>query len=104
MAGGWCGITNRANRLAAGLRFDPEIFSSCWLFASHHGWRNLNVAVLEPATGYPFQLQSMIDAGRARWLGPKESLETSVLFVAQEGLGSIGGIEADGTILAGDAD
>jgi hypothetical protein len=101
LAAGWCGITNRANRLACALRFDPEILSSCWLFATHGGWRDLNVAVLEPATGYPYQMQSMIDGGHARRLAPGESLETSVLFSAQEGLTSIGGVEEDGRILPG---
>ncbi len=104
LASGWCGITNRANGLGCALRFDPEIFSSCWLFASYGGWRDLNVAVLEPATGYPFQMQSMIDAGRARTLAPGASLETSVLFSAQEGLTSIGGIDGTGRILPGDED
>lgn len=101
LAAGWCGITNRRNRLACALRFDKEILSSCWLFATHGGWRDLNVAVLEPATGYPYQMQSMIDSGRARSLAPGESLETSVLFSAQEGLTSIGGMEEDGQILPG---
>jgi hypothetical protein len=102
LASGWCGITNRATGLATALRFDPEIFSSCWLFASHGGWRNLNVAVLEPSTGYPFQIQQMIDAQRARWLGPGESLETSVLFATQQGLKSVGGFDDAGCILPGD--
>jgi hypothetical protein len=101
MAAGWCGVTDRANRLAAALRFDPEIFSSCWLFATHGGWKDLNVAVLEPATGYPFRMQSMIDEGRARILATGERLETTVLFSIQEGLTSIGGVDPDGTILSG---
>jgi galactose mutarotase-like enzyme len=99
---GWCGITNRATRLAAGLRFDPQIFSSCWLFATHGGWNDHNVAVLEPATGYPFRIQSMIDSGRARVLAPGETLSTTVLFSVQEGLRSIGGIAEDGRMLSGD--
>jgi hypothetical protein len=101
-AAGWCGITNRANRLATALRFDPEVFSSCWLFASHGGWRNLNVAVLEPATGYPFQTKAMVDAGRVRWLAPGETLESSVLFATQEGLRSIAGVDQNGSMVAGD--
>jgi hypothetical protein len=104
LVSGWCGITNRANGLGCALRFDPEVFSSCWLFASHGGWRDLNVAVLEPATGYPFQMKSMIENGRARLLAPGESLETSVLFAAQEGLTSIGGVDKAGRILPGDED
>jgi hypothetical protein len=99
---GWCGITNRANGLAAALRFDPKIFPSCWLFATYGGWKELNVAVLEPATGYPLRMQAQIDEGRARWLAAGESLETTVLFSLQEGLTSIGGVEENGRILPGD--
>jgi hypothetical protein len=99
LGGGWCGVTDRGKKVAAGLRFDPEVFSSCWLFATHGGWRDLNVAVLEPATGYPFKMQAMIDNGSARQLAPGETLETSVLFSVQEELGSIGGIDRDGSIL-----
>lgn len=99
---GWCGITNRATRLATCLRFDPRIFKSCWLFATHGGWNGLNVAVLEPATGYPFRIQSMIQEGRALSLSPGESIATTVLFSVREGLSSIGGIEEDGSILPGD--
>jgi hypothetical protein len=102
MAAGWCGITDCSIGLAIALRFDPTVFSSCWLFASHGGWRNLNVAVLEPATGYPFQAQRMIDEHRARLLAPGENLETSVLFSAQEGMKSVGGVDEAGLILAGD--
>ncbi len=96
---GWCGRTNRRTKLAAALRFDPTIFSSCWLFASYGGWRDLNVAVLEPATGYPFKIQSMIENGSARWLAPGESLATTVQFSTQEGLTSVGGVEENGQIL-----
>lgn len=99
---GWCGVTNQASRLAAALRFDPEFFPSCWMFASHGGWRDLNVAVLEPATGYPFRIESMIERGRSRRLAPGESIETVVQFSVQEGLTSIGGVEEDGRILPGD--
>lgn len=102
MAAGWCAVTDRASGLAAALRFDPGIFSSCWLFASHGGWRNLNVAVLEPATGYPFQAQAMIDSGRARWLAPGESLATTVLFTTREHMRSVGGVDEAGNIQPGD--
>jgi hypothetical protein len=101
---GWCGITNRVNGLGCALRFDAKIFSSCWLFASHGGWRDLNVAVLEPATGYPFRMQSMIDNRRALYLAPGAALATSVLFSAQEGLTSIGGVDHLGRIIPGEED
>ena len=101
LSAGWCGVTNQERRLAAALRFDPKIFSSCWLFATHGGWRDLNVAVLEPATGFPLRIQSMIDEGRALSLAPGEKLETTVQFSVQEGLNSIGGVTESGRILPG---
>ncbi|HVZ83507.1 MAG TPA: hypothetical protein VG893_07500 [Terracidiphilus sp.] len=104
LAEGWCGLTNRENRLAAALRFDPSVFSSCWLFASYGGWRDMNVAVLEPATGYPFNLRTMVESGRARTLAPGETLQTTVTFAMQEGLSSIGGVTQEGRILPGDED
>jgi hypothetical protein len=104
LAAGWCGITNRANQLAAALRFDLNVFPSCWLFATHGGWRDLNVAVLEPATGHPFRMQSMIERGNARTLAPGETLETTVLFAVQQGVTSIGGVSEDGRILPGEED
>lgn len=99
---GWCALTNTATRLCCCLRFDPTIFSSCWLFASFGGWRNLNVAVLEPSTSYPFRLPSAIEAGRARWLNAGESLNTSVAMIFQEGLTSVSGISPEGVILPGE--
>lgn len=96
---GWCGITRRRQKLSVALKFDPAVFSSCWLFATHGGWKNLNVAVLEPATGYPFRLQSMIDHGQARWLAPGEGLSTEVVLSVQAGMNSIGGIDSTGAIL-----
>ncbi len=97
---GWCGITRRQKKLSVALQFDHSVFSCCWLFATHGGWKNLNVAVLEPATGHPFRLQKMMEHGTARWLSPGETLETQVLFTVQEGLDSIGGIGADGALFA----
>ncbi len=96
MKGNWCALTNTATGLACGLQFDPEIFRCCWLFASYGGWRNHNVAVLEPCTGYPLNFEAMKAAGRHRSLGPGESLQTEVRFFVQEGLGSVGSVDASG--------
>jgi galactose mutarotase-like enzyme len=96
---GWCAITRRKQNLSVALKFDTAVFSTCWLFATHGGWKDLNVAVLEPATGYPFRLQSMIENGQAQWLAPGESLSTEVLFAVKPGLKSIGGVDSTGAIL-----
>ncbi|HEY7212720.1 MAG TPA: hypothetical protein VH477_20745 [Bryobacteraceae bacterium] len=77
---GTCGITDTGTGLASTLQFDKNVFASTWLFASYGGWRNYNVAVLEPCTSYPLNFEAAHLAGRTRTLKPGESLETEVLF------------------------
>jgi hypothetical protein len=100
MEGGWCAITDTAKRLACGLRFDPAIFPSCWLFASYGGWLDYNVAVLEPCTGYPLRFAAMQAAGRARELQAGETLATDVLFTVQAGLDAVGSIDEAGRMMS----
>jgi hypothetical protein len=102
MQAGWCAITDTATRLACGVQFDSRIFSCCWLFATYGGWRDHNVAVLEPCTGYPLTFETMKAAGRHRALAPGESLETDVHFLVQEGLRSVGSINASGEMSEAD--
>ena len=96
---GWCGLTDTAKRLACGLVFDRTVFPSCWLFASFGGWRNHEVAVLEPCTGYPLNFEAMRAAGRNRTLGAGDTLATHVRFVVQEDVAGIAAIEPDGRIV-----
>ena len=96
----WCAVTNTKTGLACGLSFDAGIFSSAWLFASYGGWRNYNVAVLEPCTGYPLNFAAMQEAGRARTLAPGSSLTTETLFTVQENVKAVGKVHSDGTITA----
>jgi hypothetical protein len=99
MQAGWCALTNTATGLACGLVFDQQVFPSCWLFASYGGWRNHNVAVLEPCTGYPVNFDAMRASGRHRTLAPGETLATDVSFVVQEGIRAVTRIDPDGTIV-----
>jgi len=98
LKGNWCALTNTATGLACGLQFDPEVFRCCWLFATYGGWRNYNVAVLEPCTGYPLNFEAMKAAGRHRSLAPGEILQTDVRFLVQEGLRSVGSVDASGNM------
>jgi len=98
---GWCALTDTATGLACGLRFDPQVFPACWLFASYGGWRNHNVAVLEPCTGYPLNFDAQRAAGRHRTLAPGEALSTDVRFVVQEGVQAVVRIDPDGRIVGG---
>ena len=98
LQGNWCALTNTATGLACALQFDAEVFRSCWLFATYGGWRNYNVAVLEPCTGYPLNFEAMMASGNYRSLAPGETLETDVRFLVQEGLRSVGSVGASGEI------
>lgn len=99
MEGSWCALTNPEKRLSCGLRFEPEVFDCCWLFASYGGWRNYEVAVPEPCTGYPLSFDEMVRAGRQRLLPPGESFSTEVLFSVQTGLSCVSSIEESGVML-----
>jgi galactose mutarotase-like enzyme len=98
MKGNWCALTNAATGLSCGLQFDSEVFPCCWLFATYGGWRSYNVAVLEPCTGYPLNFEALKVAQRQRSLAPGETLETDVRFLVQEGLCSVGSIDASGNM------
>lgn len=96
MKGNWCALTNTSTGVSCGLQFDPEVFRSCWLFATYGGWRNYNVAVLEPCTGYPLNFEAMKAANRCQSLAPGDTLQTDVRFLVQEGLRSVGSIDPSG--------
>lgn len=98
MVDSWCALTNTATRLACALKFDSRVFSCAWLFATYGGWRDYNVAVLEPCTGYPLNFNALQASGRALILRPCETFSTEVLFLVQEGLCSVGDIDANGLI------
>lgn len=98
---GWCALTDTASRLACALVFDREVFPHCWLFASYGGWRNHNVAVLEPCTGYPVNFEAMQAAGRQRTLAPGQTLATDVTFIVQQGIDRVAAVGRDGVMLPG---
>lgn len=77
---GYCGVIEAAAGLRARVWFDPSIFRACWLFGAFGGWRNLHVALLEPSTGYPFEVARAVRNGTCRTLAPGEELRTSVRF------------------------
>jgi hypothetical protein len=101
MQGNWCALTNRTSGLSCALQFDSKIFQSCWLFATYGGWRNYNVAVLEPCTGYPLNFEAMKAAGRHLSLKAGETLRTDVKFLIQEGLRCVGSIDPSGAMSEG---
>jgi hypothetical protein len=102
MKQGWCALTNTSTGLACGWHYDSAVFPCAWLFATYGGWRNYNVAVLEPCTGYPLNFAAMQAAGRHRVLTPGQTLSTDVLFNVQEGLKSVGEVKSNGAMKEAD--
>jgi len=97
---GWCAITDVASRLTCGLLFSPQVFTSCWLFASFGAWRNHRVAILEPATAHPMEMEKAIARGSAPTLAAGASLEATVALRVQAGLTEVGGVSPEGEFLA----
>ena len=95
---GWCAAYDTARRLAVGLAFPRELFTSCWLFASYGGWREHYVAVLEPSTAWPFRLERAAGAGQCAHLSPYGYQEAEVVFSTRSGLDGVSGINSDGEI------
>jgi galactose mutarotase-like enzyme len=94
---GWCALTY-ADGSGVGLAFDRAMYPSCWVFASYGGWRDLQVAVLEPCTGYPVSVNDGIEAGTHRVLRAGETLATSMTLVLYDGLASVTRVAHDGTV------
>lgn len=93
---GWCAVTDPENRLTWGLMFSPQFFRSCWVFATYGGWRNHHVAILEPSTSYPQQIEQAILNKTAAMLPAGATMETSVVLQVQEGLTSVAGLTPEG--------
>ena len=96
---GWCAITDITSRLTYGLTFPASIFPTCWMFASFGGWRNHNVAILEPSTTYPFEIENAIERGTAPRLAAGASLEAKMALNVQTGLSRVSGVSPSGSFL-----
>jgi galactose mutarotase-like enzyme len=98
LAGGWCALTDAQDGVGFGLAFDPAIFRSVWVFGAYGGWRGHYTAILEPCTGYPYQLETAVAQGTASRLAAGETLETTVTAVLYQGRAQVGGITAEGEV------
>lgn len=98
---GWCALTDPAARFTAGFTFEPEVLSSCWVFATYGGWRGYHTVLLEPCTSHLQQIETAIAQDQAARLPPGAVWQTAVTFLAQEGLRSVGGLSPDGRFREG---
>jgi hypothetical protein len=98
LAGGWCALTDTRTANGFGLAFDPQVFRSVWVFGAYGGWRGHYVTILEPCTGYPYQLETAIAGGTATRLAPRATLETSVTAVLYRGKQEVSEITRAGEV------
>lgn len=98
LAGGWCALSDRRDGAGFGLAFDPAIFRSVWVFGAYGGWRGLYTTILEPCTGYPYQLEEAVAQGTASRLAAGETVETTVTAVLYHGHTAVAAITSDGEV------
>jgi hypothetical protein len=84
LAEGRCSLTY-ADGTGLELQFDRDVFRSCWLFASYGGWRDHEVVVLEPCTGYPVSVQEGLAAATHQVLEPGAHVETELTAIVHDG-------------------
>jgi hypothetical protein len=94
---GWCAVSY-PDGSGLGLAFDPDVFRSCWTFASYGGWRGHEVVILEPCTGHPVSVGAGIAAGTHQTLAPSATIETALTMVAFQGISEVTGIDPSGVV------
>ncbi|CAN5547135.1 hypothetical protein BH09CHL1_BH09CHL1_07720 [soil metagenome] len=77
---GWCAMTDLDDGIGVRFDFDRAIFSAVTVFGTYGGWRNLHTTILEPCTGYPYQLDRAIESGRATSLLTGGTFQTTVMM------------------------
>ncbi|HWQ13791.1 MAG TPA: DUF5107 domain-containing protein [Roseiflexaceae bacterium] len=102
--GGWCALTHTRERIGLGLAWEREKLPSCWIFASYGGWRALQVAILEPCTGYPVSVADGVARGTHQLLAPGASLVCDVTATVYTGVSGVAHIDADGNVTADETD
>ena len=95
---GWCALTDGDSGTGLGLAFDPWSFAASGSSPPDGGWRGLYMTLLEPCTGYPYQLEEAVAQGTATRLEAGAALETEVTAVLYQGHGAIRAIRRDGEI------
>jgi len=98
MEHGWLAVTDRSSDSGFGLVFPRDIFRCMWLYLCYGGYRDLNVAIIEPWIGYPSKLSETAMAARHRTLAARERLEATIYGIAYAGVQSVSFIDAGGEV------
>jgi hypothetical protein len=104
MSAGWCALTHTRERLGFGLAWDSAVLPSCWIFASYGGWRNLQVAILEPCSGYPLSVAEGVPNGTHQVLAAGATIDCQVTATVFTGAEGVRAIDADGNVTADEAE
>jgi hypothetical protein len=89
---GWYAAIDRATRSGFGLAFDRTLFNTLWLFQSYGGWRGLHLAIIEPCTGWPYDLVQAAAHGHCGRLQPGQVIETqtaAVIFTDRDAIANV---------------
>ena len=98
LAGGWCALTDAQAGFGFGLAFDPALFRTVWVFGAYGGWRGHYTTILEPCTGYPYQLEDAVAQGTASRLEAGATIETTVTALLYHGRSAVNEITPDGEV------
>lgn len=94
LTSGWAAVSYPAAEVGFGLTFDQTIQNSVWVFTTAGGWRNLNVVILEPCTGYHADLGVAKAAGSVLTLVPGQTVSANMSAHILSGMDAVARFEA----------
>jgi hypothetical protein len=95
---GWYAVIDRATRSGIGFAFDRKIFNTLWLFQSHGGWRGLHLAIIEPCTGWPYDLAQAAAHGHCGRLEPGQTIDTFTALAVFTGRDGVAAVDLQGNV------
>jgi len=98
---GWYAATDRSTQTGFALVFPREVFPHVWLFRALGGWRGLYTVILEPSTGFPYDLEVARRNRTCGHLATGETLEAEILAIGYHGISRVARVEEDGSVVAG---
>lgn len=97
LADGYCAVSYPEEQVGFGLRFDPAVLTSVWVFATFGGWRNLSTIILEPCTGYHARLDQAIAQDTAATIEKRGTISTEVVMSVLDGDDAVAAFETQGS-------
>lgn len=81
---GWCSMTDLDDEIGIRFEFDRAVFPAVTVFGAYGGWQGLHTTILEPCTGYPYQLDQANAMSRVSVLASGGTFETAVALRIEE--------------------